>query len=240
MTKDGNRKTAVTVIVAVCVIVVSFFLPQLILALEDHRLMNGSQLEPVNDVGLNLVTGLTPLEKLSIANNITASIDIEQGRILDGDSADSTARTFLEEMGEASGLWVPEDIDELSLVDVSPSLNMDDNGNTMIIWTAAYSMGYLRIQVQVDDETGLILNITGAIGQMIADANQQALESYYTSDLIVSLLSDYISYYLYDTYRISNYGVSTYGPFSGSLFLTDGLGEYDLDIYYDGTKFIMN
>ena len=105
MTHSNRIKNLILLISAASVVIISFFLPQLILTLQDKNYSRGYEQVQVDDIGLSLISDLSPIEKLSFAAQPASTVELETGRYLDADSADQIVLSFFEVIGLYSGLW---------------------------------------------------------------------------------------------------------------------------------------
>ena len=241
MIRANRLKGLILIISTLAIAAASFFLPQLILSIQDSRLFGGAQMVEVEEIGLSLVSNLSKLDKLRFAGEYSAStIELETGRYMDSDDADLCFRYIISGMGFFSGLWDIEAEDPeglLTLESSSVALNIDSSGSSMVVWTLDYSFDGGRVQVELDDETGLLLG-----GRCVFDS-EDALEEwgydpYYSTDISGFVYSIADVYYM--NQDLGYYDVFFADENSGIITVTDGVYSYELRVRFVGSAIILN
>ncbi len=242
MTNSNRFKNIIFIISAAAVVTISFFLPQLILTLQDKNYYGGYEQMQVDDIGLSLISDLTPIEKLSFAAQPVSTVELEAGRYLDIDSANQIVMSFLDDISLYSGLWDFTAVycqDELIPESASVGLNMDSQGKSMIIWDLSYTFEYGSFQIRLDDETGLILGCSGTFSDDLWLAYG---ETYYgeSEDFFLSPVLNAYASYLYYAGELSYYEMSSVDENTICISLTDGTEVYGVMFYTDGSFFEIN
>ena len=238
MTHSNRIKNLILLISAASVVIISFFLPQLILTLQDKNYSRGYEQVQVDDIGLSLISDLSPIEKLSFAAQPASTVELETGRYLDADSADQIVLSFFEVIGLYSGLWDSTSIyydGSFFLESSFVGLNMDSQGRSMIIWELSYSFDYGSFQIRLDDETGLILGCSGTFSDDLWTAYGTLQDTFF--ELVFYAYADS---YLYYTGNLNYYEILSVDENTAYISLTDGSETYDIPVYMDHTFFEIN
>ncbi len=240
MIRANKLKGFILIISTLAIAAASFFLPQLILSMQDNQLFGGAQMVEVEEIGLSLVSNLSKLDKLRFAGEYSAStIELETGRYMDSDDADLCFRYIISGMGYYTELWDIEVEDPnglLTLESSSVALNIDSNGSSMVVWTLDYTFDGGTVEVDLDDETGLLLG-----GRCVFD-NMKELEEW-GYDLYSMDITEFV-YSLADVYYM-NQDLGYFDVFfadenSGIITVTDGVYSYELRIRFVGSAIILN
>ena len=240
MIRANKLKGFILIISTLAIAAASFFLPQLILSMQDNQLFGGAQMVEVEEIGLSLVSNLSKLDKLRFAGEYSAStIELETGRYMDSDDADLCFRYIISGMGYYTELWDIEVEDPnglLTLESSSVALNIDSNGSSMVVWTLDYTFDGGTVEVDLDDETGLLLG-----GRCVFDNTKELEEWGY--DLYSMDITEFV-YSLADVYYM-NQDLGYFDVFfadenSGIITVTDGVYSYELRIRFVGSAIILN
>ncbi len=183
-----KRVKTISIIALTALVVVSgYFMPQVVLILQDKHLQETPELVLMEEVDLNLFPELTLLEKLELVSETTGSsgvgnvLTLESGKYMNEEKVARTAilefSALLESMCGYSliGTWIWDLEPDLT----AKLLSFDDN--SLFVWQVDYlSAPDLCLSIILDDETGTILGLT-ASGSMVADYVAELTGYYYDS-----------------------------------------------------------
>lgn len=240
MIRANKLKGFILIISTLAIAAASFFLPQLILSIQDNQIFGRSQMVEVEEIGLSLVSNLSKLDKLRFAGESSAStIELETGRYMDSDDADLCFRYIISGLGYYTGAWdiaVEDQKGLLTLESHSVALNIDSSGSSMVVWTLDYSFDGGSVRVELDDETGLLLG-----GRCVFD-NMKELEEW-GYDLYSMDITEFV-YSLADVYYM-NQDLGYFDVFFadgnfGIITVTDGVYSYELRVRLVGSSIILN
>lgn len=156
-----RRKTVITCVVTAAVCLAALLLPDVILALHDRAVSSRVESVEADEVALDLLSDLTPIQKLYLAGDPSATvIPLASGRKMDAEAAKAHAYEILP-VGEGTRVLSAE-----------ASLKVASDGSSMILWRVAIRDESMWVYTLVfDDETGYLL------GEEL-DVPQEYLEKY--------------------------------------------------------------
>lgn len=241
MIRANKLKGFILIISTLAIAAASFFLPQLILSIQDNQIFGRSQMVEVEEIGLSLVSNLSKLDKLRFAGESSAStIELETGRYMDSDDADLCFRYIISGLGYYTGAWdiaVEDQKGLLTLESHSVALNIDSSGSSMVVWTLDYSFDGGSVRVELDDETGLLLggrcvfdNFTGELEEWGYDPYSMDI-----TDFVYSLADMY-----YTNQELGYFDVFIADGNFGIITVTDGVYSYELRVRLVGSSIILN
>lgn len=158
-----RRKTLITCAVTAAVCVLTFLLPDLLLAIRDRAVSSRVETLEADEVELSLLSELSPSQRFRLAGDTTATVfPLSSGRSMDTDGAIKHAYELLP-------------ITQARVVQASATLKVASDGSGMVLWRVSLTEDSWTHTLIFDDTTGYLLGVE-------LDISQEYLDRYGTEE----------------------------------------------------------